>query len=94
MKKNLLIIVLFFINFVPILACEVCKANQPKILRDITHGAGPQGTMDYIITWSAAIIVGITLILSIKLLVFPKEHDEQHIKFLPLNDNQEINYGK
>lgn len=61
-------------------ACEVCQANQPKALRNITHGTGPQDNLDWIIIWSAVIIVAITLILSIKFLVKPKETETEHIK--------------
>lgn len=62
------------------LACEVCKKNQPSGMENITHGAGPQGNIDYIITWSAAVIVAVTLFLSIKYLIKPKENDPNHIK--------------
>jgi len=88
MKKIIITILLSLYGFAQLLACEVCRANQPEILQDITHGPGPQGTIDYIITWSAAIIVGITFILSLKYLCFPKKHDDDHIKYLPVNENQ------
>jgi len=69
------------------IACEVCKRQQPEILQDLAHGTGPQGTSDYIITWSAVIIVGITLILSLKMLIYPNEQQPNHIKNIPLLDN-------
>ena len=61
-------------------ACEVCKEKQPKVLQGITHGAGPDGNIDYMIIWSAVVIVSITLFLSIKYLVKPKENAPEHIK--------------
>ncbi|MFS4493519.1 hypothetical protein [Maribacter sp. 2308TA10-17] len=61
-------------------ACDLCKKNQPKVLENITHGTGPTGTIDYIITWSAIIMVGFTLFYSVKYLVNPKENDPNHIK--------------
>lgn len=67
-------------------ACEVCKNNQPKGLENITHGTGPTGTLDYIITWTAVIIVSVTLFYSIKYLVKPKENNPDHIKNSILND--------
>lgn len=67
------------------LACELCKKNQPKVLENITHGTGPTGTLDYVITWGALIIVTVTLVLSIKFLVRPKEHESDHIKNIVLN---------
>jgi len=70
-----------------IIACEVCKRQQPEILQEVTHGMGPEGMIDYIITWSAAIIVGATLILSIKMLVYPNEPQSNHAKHIPLLNN-------
>ena len=67
-------------------ACEVCKGNQPKGLENITHGAGPTGTLDYIISWTAVVIVSLTLFYSVKYLVKPKEDNPDHIKNRILND--------
>ena len=67
-------------------ACDLCKKNQPKGFEDITHGVGPTGTLDYIIIWSAIIIVGITLFLSIKYLIKPKENYPGHIKNIVKNE--------
>jgi len=61
-------------------ACEVCKSKQPKGLADITHGSGPGGNLDYIIVWGAAIIVTITLGMSLKFLIKPQENQPDHIK--------------
>ncbi|AOR27936.1 hypothetical protein FORMB_08850 [Formosa sp. Hel1_33_131] len=68
-------------------ACEVCKAKQPKGFENLTHGEGPQGNIDYFIMYSAAVIVGYTLIMSVKYLVKPKENNRDHIKNLILNDS-------
>lgn len=62
------------------LACEVCQKNQPKALKGITHGTGPQADYDFFIIWTAIIIVLFTLFLSIKFLVNPKENQSDHIK--------------
>lgn len=64
----------------PVVACDVCQKQQPRILKNITHGAGPQGQEDYIIIISAAIIVIVTLFLSIKYLVKPGEKSPGHVK--------------
>jgi len=61
-------------------ACEVCKKNQPEVLQDISHGTGAQANLDYFIIWSAVIIVGITLFLSLKYLIRPNESKREHIK--------------
>lgn len=63
-------------------ACTVCKSQQPKALQGITHGTGPGGVLDYIIIGGAAIVVLVTLILSVRFLVRPGETDPGHIKNL------------
>lgn len=80
--KRILIISVILLAALPsgLWACEVCQNNQPKILKNITHGTGPQGNTDYIIIWSAVVIVAATLFLSIKLLIRPKEAAPDHIK--------------
>lgn len=65
-------------------ACEVCEANQPKILRGITHGAGPQGNSDYIIVMVAIVMVLFTLFYAIKFLARPGERGAEHIKRIVL----------
>lgn len=69
-------------------ACEVCEANQPKILRGITHGAGPQGNSDYIIVIAAVVFVLITLVYAIKFLARPGERDSDHIKRIVLQQDR------
>lgn len=68
-----------------VLACELCKKNQPKVLEGITHGPGPQGDTDYLIISGAIVIVSITLFLSLKFLIKPNENDPDHIKNIVLN---------
>jgi hypothetical protein len=68
------------------LACSVCEKQQPKILRGITHGAGPQGRFDYIIIWIMVVITMATLYYSIKWLVRPGEKNGGHIKRFILNE--------
>ena len=80
--KSFAILMIVFLIQSPLstYACEVCKENQPKVLRGITHGVGPQGDWDYIIISFAALVVAATFIISVKLLVNPKESDPKHIK--------------
>jgi uncharacterized protein HemY len=84
MKKISLVFLLITLHTAT-LACEVCKKQQPKVLRGITHGAGPQSEWDYIIILAMSIIVIITLFYSIKWLVRPGERNEDHIKNSILN---------
>lgn len=61
-------------------ACPVCEKQQPKILQGISHGAGPQSSIDYAIVWAAVIIVLVTLFYSIKWMLKPGERSDDHIK--------------
>ncbi|MEO6549543.1 MAG: hypothetical protein ABIN94_16190 [Ferruginibacter sp.] len=66
--------------------CPVCEKAQPRILRGITHGTGPENSWDYIIVFVAVIIVLLTLFFSVKWLILPGEKtQQQHIKRLVLN---------
>lgn len=85
MKKIILFLGLLLLG-IHAYACPACEKQQPKILRGITHGSGPQGDSDYIIVWSAVIIVLATLFLSIKWIFKPGEKSEKHIKRLILNN--------
>jgi len=88
MKKIITSTIFLLLGFIQTFACELCKSHQPEILQDIAHGTGPQGTMDYVILWTAAVIVFITLVLSILFLVRPNKLDKNYqIKFLPVNEN-------
>ena len=79
-KSIYLSLLLFLLTTGVSLACEVCKSRQPKGFADITHGSGPGGNLDYFIVWGAAIIVAITLVLSLKFLIKPQENSADHIK--------------
>lgn len=65
-----------------LLACEVCRRNQPEILQDISHGVGPLQFWDNMIVIGASVLVTVVLFYSIKLLWRPKEYDSSHIKYL------------
>lgn len=80
MKTRMLILILLAFGFMEAWACEVCQSKQPKILKNVTHGTGPQDNWDYIITWSAVVIVAVTLFLSAKYLIKPRESNPDHIK--------------
>lgn len=89
MKKYIyLTIGSMFLNIQALLACDLCKKNQPKGLENITHGVGPTNSMDYIISWTAVVIVLFALVWSIKLMVKPKESDPGHIKNIVLNQDR------
>lgn len=84
MKRFFLMVFLLIINTWAF-ACPVCEKQQPKVLRGITHGAGPQSQWDYVIVWVGVIIVLLTLYFSVKWVFKPGEKSENHIKQLIVN---------
>ena len=66
-------------------SCPVCEKQQPRILKGITHGSGPQSDWDYLIIWVTVAIVLATLFFSLKYLLSPREKSKNHIKRLVLN---------
>ena len=95
MKIRTLVAIFFFSAYQPMaIACDLCKKNQPKGLENITHGEGPSGNIDYIITWSAIVLVAVTLFFSIKYLVRPKENRPDHIKNIVWDKNFEQDGGQ
>jgi hypothetical protein len=74
------IILIKLIASLPGMACPVCDENQPKALRGITHGTGPETQWDYVIIGILTAIVLLTLFFSVKWLIYPAEKAENHIK--------------
>ncbi|MCF0039714.1 hypothetical protein [Dyadobacter fanqingshengii] len=79
MKKPVLTLLLILIRLVS-LACPVCDQRQPKVLKGITHGTGPESNWDYVIIITAIAIVIFTLFFSVKWLINPGEAGNDHIK--------------
>lgn len=65
--------------------CPVCDKQQPRILKGVAHGAGPQTNWDYVIVYLVAAVVVVSLIFSILWLVRPGERNMGHIKRAVLN---------
>ena len=78
--KNFLFTLSLFLLSVASYACPVCDQQQPKLLRGITHGAGPGSNWDYVIISVMGAIVLVTLFYSVKWLVTPGETSGEHIK--------------
>jgi uncharacterized protein HemY len=83
--KRLFLLFILLAPFASVYSCPGCEEQQPKILRGITHGAGPQSNLDFLIVAIAAVIVVATLFFSLKWLLSPGEKGEKHIKRLVLN---------
>lgn len=79
MKKLLSTLVLLLVS-IATYACPECEKQQPKVLRGIAHGAGPESDWDYVIVWSIVIITIVTLFFAVKWVVKPGEQDPNHIK--------------
>jgi len=79
MKAIITVLALLLLSNVSF-ACDVCEKRQPKFLRGIAHGGGPEGNLDYVIVWVTILIVVVTLIYSIIHLVRPGEESTDHIK--------------
>lgn len=81
MKHRLILLLFSLGTFLPAAwGCELCGAQQPKILRGLTHGSGPQGPFDYLIVSAAAVVVLVSLGYAIKFIVHPGERQADHIK--------------
>jgi hypothetical protein len=83
--KKIMLSIAWLLTGLNIFACPACEIAQPRYLRGITHGTGPQSNWDFLIISFTAVIVIVTLFLSIKWLVKPGEKSVTHIKHLVLN---------
>lgn len=83
--KKILLIVIFILTRLIAGACPVCEARQPKVLRGITHGQGPENNLDYLIISGVGGIVVLALFFSVKWLIRPGEKSETHIKRTIIN---------
>ena len=68
------------------LACPSCTAQQPRIVRGLTHGTGPESGWDFVIVFAGLCIFLFTLFYSVKWLIRPGETARHHIKYFILND--------
>ena len=80
-----MLIVAMLINCLLAFACPTCEIAQPRYLKGITHGTGPQSNWDFLIISVVAVIVIATLFFSIKWLLKPGEKSDTHIKNMILN---------
>ncbi len=84
--RKLFLTASLILNGLCVMACPVCERNQPKVLKGITHGAGPESNWDYVIVWTTVAIALCTLFFSVKWLIRPGEKSECHIKRFILNN--------
>lgn len=79
--KNTIVFLMLNMYTIAMYACPVCERNQPKLLRGIVHGKGPDSNWDYISVWITVIISVVALFYTVKWLIKPGEKDENHIKY-------------
>jgi hypothetical protein len=72
-------ILLLFIDVVT-MACDVCEKQQPKLLRGVAHGAGPQSDWDYLVVAGMVLISAVSLFYALKWMITPGEKEKGHIK--------------
>jgi len=70
MKKTILATMISLGITSSTLACELCKSQQPKVLRELAHGMGPQGAVDYLIVWTGVAVVILALITTLYFLSY------------------------
>lgn len=85
MKKKLILIIPFLFIIAGAIACPACEKQQPKLLKGVSHGVGPQSNWDYVIVIITALIVLATLYFSVKWIIKPGEKSARHIKRTILN---------
>jgi hypothetical protein len=67
-------------------ACDACRKLQPKLLAGITHGAGPDGPLDYYIVLLMVGVTLYTLFATVKCFIRTSETNTHHIKRSILNN--------
>jgi hypothetical protein len=67
------------------MACDACKAQQPKFLQGITHGAGPASNWDYVVVVIMIVITAYSFYAMVKCLAKPAEKNHENIKSIILN---------
>ena len=87
MKKILFSIFIIGMACLTATACPICERNQPKLLRGLVHGPGPEGKLDYFIVGLVTLISMITLYLTVKRIISPGEKQADHIKRSVINSN-------
>lgn len=80
MKTKIISVFVLVCVYAGVQACPVCEKQQPKILRGITHGTGPQSNWDWLIVVVMLFITLLVLFYSAKFLLKPGEKNAWHIK--------------
>lgn len=83
--KKIIITLAILVTSIWTMACPTCEVAQPRYLKGISHGTGPQSNWDLVIIAVTAVIVIGTLFFTIKWIIRPGEKSASHIKQLVLN---------
>ncbi len=83
--KSLLVVLGILGVYSSAIACDACKAQQPKFLQGITHGAGPTSNWDYVVVILMVFITVYSFYALVKCLAKPAEKNHEGIKSIILN---------
>ena len=83
--KTLLITAIVSGTFSDVMACDACKAQQPKFLQGVTHGPGPTSNWDYVVVSIMVMITVYSFYAMIKCLAKPADKGHDRIKNIILN---------
>jgi phage shock protein PspC (stress-responsive transcriptional regulator) len=86
MKRIILMLSALSLSLPALYACATCQRQQPKFVRGVLHGLGPDSQWDYVIVWIMIIITVFTLFFTVKWLIRPGEKNNDHIKNIILNN--------
>lgn len=78
--KVLLVVIGILSAYSSAMACDACKAQQPKFLQGVTHGAGPTSNWDYIVVSIMVVITAYSFYAMVKCLAKPAEKGHEDIK--------------
>lgn len=85
--KRLLFSLILLLPGLAAMACPACQSQQPKMLKGISHGTGPQGPMDMVYIWATIIIIAVSFFYAMKWIIKPGEKNPDHIKRIILTNN-------
>ena len=88
MKKRFILLSFALLALGQSFGCPVCDRNQPKLLRGLVHGSGPDSNWDYFIVIIMVLVALVTLFYSIKWLIKPGENKQDHIKRMILKSEE------
>lgn len=85
MKTSLTTLFFWLVTLTSLIACPVCDKRQPAGFAGITHGTGPEGAFDYWMLYGSIGVVLLTLLLFIRLVIWPDRRTAESTAMRHLN---------